>query len=155
MILCGERNIQSQSWLLTTVLSNSSPTRTYIQLPDQPRTVPDQRHRPVQWPALPFRLHLPPAACRALPNVSLRGSVHARKQPDGHWKYLRAGSQAALQCCWVGQEHPLLSRPSAHGSGELATWMTDKAKHNLTQAALVSPQCRVFTIINANKKIRA
>lgn len=103
------------------LLPISCAARTHVELPDQPGTVPDQRHRPVQRPALPVRLHLSVAARRALPHVSLRGPVHAGKQPDGHWEHLRAGSPAALQRCRVGQEHPLFPWSAADGPGETAT----------------------------------
>ena len=110
----------------SSVLSSlSCTTRTYIELSEQPGTVPDQRHRPVQRPALPVRLHFSAAARRALPHVSLRGPVHAGKQPDGHREHLRAGGQAALQRGGVGQEHPFLPWPAAHGSGESEIIMAD------------------------------
>jgi len=103
------------------LFSISCSTRTHIELPEQPGPVPDQRHRPVQRPALPVRLHLPAAARRALPHVPLRGPVHAGKQPDGHREHLRAGRPAAVQRRGVGQEHSLLPRSAAHGPGETLT----------------------------------
>ena len=99
--------------------SPSRPAGAHVQLPDQPGAVPDQQQRPVQRAALPVRLHLPAAARRALPYVALRRPVHAGQQPHGHREHLWAGRAPAVQRRGVGQEHPLLPRPAAHGPGEL------------------------------------
>lgn len=98
----------------------SCPARTHVQLSDQSRAVPAQWEWPVQWTTLSIRLHLSAPTGRALSHVSLWRSVHAVKQPDGHREHLRAGSASSFQRCRVGQEHPILSRPTAHGSGKIS-----------------------------------
>lgn len=97
---------------------HSRPARTHVQLSDQSRPVPAQWERPVQWATISIWLHLSAPAGGAIPHVPLRRSVHAVEQPDGHREHLRAGSTSSLQRCRVGQEHPILSRPTAHGSGK-------------------------------------
>lgn len=70
--------------------------------------------------ALPFlliRIYLSSAASGAIPNVPVWKPVHAAQQHHGHREHLWTGGQDALQRGGMGQEYPVLPRPSDHRPG--------------------------------------